>query len=237
MEPQAAVAAKIAAIYGEIQPMKKDAKNSFFKYEYLSEAAIKAAMLPLMAKHKLVFRFVRFTDVQRTPFKTRNGESQKLTATAHFEFMDGETGQREPVEMMIEAIDDQDKGFQKALTNAQKYVLFGTFMLPTGDPKDDSEHDGNNTEPEPRTRREPVQAPPSETVNPEIQKLWDKMTGQKEAIAAIMHWQPVVGDTVYRAILSKYGIEYATDVRKPNVARAIVADLYTAHHAQEMRAA
>lgn len=229
MEPQAAVAAKIAAIYGELRPLQKDGQNTHFKYNYATEAAVKSALLPLLAKHKLVFRFVKFSGVER------NG--QKTTMTAHFEFICGESGAKEPVEMMVDVIEAQDKTFQKALTNAQKYALFGTFMLPTGDPADDSEHDSNEPK-EQKPRREPVQAPPSESVNPEIAKLWEKMTGQKESVAAIMAWQPILGETVYRAVLAKYGLQFATDVKQKKVAMAIVADLYAADKAaQEMRAA
>lgn len=240
---------KIAAIYNEIRPLQKDAQNERFRYKYLSEATIKAEMLPLLAKHQLVFRFVRFSDIAQREVKTQSGTTTLTTATVHFEFACAETGQTLPVPFVIDCLEGQDKTYQKLLTNAQKYVFFGTFMLPTGDPRDDAEHtDNEQGEPEPKRRPAPASKPApkkpeptadsTQPVDAELQTLWGRMKDASSTSEVIESFRPLLGDDAYYTALNRFGMDNATQLagRKMGDIKALVKYLlmqYRALNAQK----
>lgn len=133
---------KLNAIMADIGILKKDKRNEHFKYEYLSEEAIKKAVQPLLVKHGVNFQ-VEITDVRISEkitvegSKTITESGNKTTLLMTYRFVDIETGETLEGTFAGEGVDNQDKGTWKALTGAIKYILTTTFLVPTGD---DPEH-------------------------------------------------------------------------------------------------
>lgn len=119
---------KLNAIMADIGTLKKDKRNEHFKYEYLSEEAIKKAVQPQLVKHGVNFQ-VEITEVRH--------EGNKTTLLMTYRFVDIDTGEALEGTFAGEGVDNQDKGTWKALTGAIKYILTTSFLVPTGD---DPEH-------------------------------------------------------------------------------------------------
>jgi len=114
---------KLNKIMGEIGVLKKDKRNSHFKYDYLSEEAIKKAVQPLLVKHGVNFQ-VDITSVEN--------EGNKVTIMLDYSFTDIETGESVNGKFAGVGVDNQDKGIWKAATGAIKYILTTSFLVPTG---------------------------------------------------------------------------------------------------------
>ncbi len=121
---------KLHAIMSEITYLTKDKINPHFKYNYLSEQAIKEAVQPQLIKHGVVFKL----DVNKV--------EQQGTLTSiwvSYTFADIETSDQINGSFYGYGVDNQDKGLYKAITGAIKYIMTSTFLIPTGDdPETDS---------------------------------------------------------------------------------------------------
>jgi len=147
-EDQAKVAAKIAAIAGEIKGMTKDSTNPHFKYDYTSIQETIRVIAPLMAAHNLAF----IPSIERVE---RQGDL--TTVYGQFSLICGETGQSIAVPWAGEGKDNQDKGINKAIRAAQKYFLLITFLASADDEK---EADGSPpSQDRPVTKRTPDTRP------------------------------------------------------------------------------
>lgn len=134
-EAQAArdFAAKLVACSADLAHLSKDGTNSHFKYKFVSEAQVKAAVKPVLIKHGLAITGVN-ADLQ--PGGTPGSACVKVAVTigdgiyfATFEGVGGGT-------------DSGDKAPMKATAAALKYALTSAFIIPTNDdPEADPETD------------------------------------------------------------------------------------------------
>jgi hypothetical protein len=75
------------------------------------------------------------------------------TVRCDYEIIDIDTGQKHRLESVGQGSDMQDKGSNKALTGAYKYLLLRTFAIPTGEDPDKTSSDELNDAGKDRTKK------------------------------------------------------------------------------------
>lgn len=125
------VYAKIAAVQAEVQATAKSGSVSFGKtnYKHMREHDLLEVLKPLLKKYNLVL----LPDVSQW---TREGNH--LHIAFEMRVIDPEADPdgnvfETTVRMPNEAVDSGDKAMNKSLTNALKYCLQKTFLIPTED--------------------------------------------------------------------------------------------------------
>lgn len=139
MSEHKSLAAKMAAIMGDVATMTKDGTNQAQKYNFTTAEQVKAAIRPLLKKHNVAL-FASILDLQRDTAPTKSGGSVVMTiAKMCFTLVCGDTGEKMECVWFGEANDYADKGANKATTAATKYFLTNTFLLSTTEPESDEE--------------------------------------------------------------------------------------------------
>ncbi len=139
MAEQKSLAVKMAAIMGDVPTMIKNGQNIQQKYQYVTAEDVKAAIRPLLKKHKVAI-FSQMVDVQRESNINKNGSTVvTVLAKMRFTVVCGETGETMECSWYGEANDFADKAVNKAATAAEKYWLINTFLLSTTEPESDEE--------------------------------------------------------------------------------------------------
>lgn len=149
-QPTGGLVTAINEVMREVKYLQKTGKNKFHDYKYASEADMKAAIQPAMAKHGLALlpSSITFTTVE--VHKTSKGKEQYRTdMRVQFKLLHT-SGEHESVEAIGCGIDGEDKGVYKAMTGAIKYAMHSVFLIPTGE---DPEKDENATQHEQPTMR------------------------------------------------------------------------------------
>jgi hypothetical protein len=138
-EQPKSLAAKMAAIMGEVATMTKDGTNAAQKYNFTTAEQVKAALRPLLKKHKVAL-FANMLDVTRETSINKNGTTVvTVIAKMCFTLVCGDTGERMDCIWYGEANDYADKAVNKSATAALKYFLTNTFLLSTTEPESDEE--------------------------------------------------------------------------------------------------
>jgi hypothetical protein len=146
--------AKLALIMGEIDRVAKTGWNDFHKYPFAREADIVEAVRGKLSEQK-IFIFPNIESISRTPLeRTTKGGVTKTFITdimVKWTFIDGESGEQYDCLIPGCGEDSGDKGFYKAFTGSEKYLLTKAFLIPTlDDPENhDAETAGHQAE-EPR---------------------------------------------------------------------------------------
>lgn len=137
--PPQSLAAKMAAIMGDVPTMIKNGQNVQQKYLYVTAEDVKAALRPLFKKYNIAV-FSSMVGVDRKEGTTKSGGASMTTvARMRFILMCGETGEKMECEWFGESTDYGDKSVNKAATAAEKYWLINTFLLSTTEPDADQE--------------------------------------------------------------------------------------------------
>lgn len=142
-EKQGAIFPALAAIMAEVPNISKDRKNTGQGYNFRGIDDVYNAINPIMAKHG-VFMLPEVIDVKREERPAKNGGTMafvQVHVRYHFTAKDGSSVSAEAAG---EGMDSGDKATAKAMSGAQKYVIFQTFLVPTADQKD-----AENDNPEP----------------------------------------------------------------------------------------
>lgn len=153
MEPNTepiALYEKLLAIMSEAQYIQKDGEVAYgsTKFKYASEKVIKELIQPLLVKHGVLFFPTKVEILEQSKNSkttTRVGkeatevseQGDNLTRIRYwYRFADVTTGQF--IEGFCDALghDNLDKGWNKAITGAIKYVLSSTFLFVTGNDPD-----------------------------------------------------------------------------------------------------
>lgn len=143
---RASLYAKLARVMHQLGRIPKTGYNKHFEYAFATDADISDAIRSKLAEEKVAFFAEMLTSDQETITReTKYGPktTYRTVATFAFTFADGETGATMTTKWSGESLDEQDKGLNKAATAALKYFLLKTFILSTGDPKDDPDEDVN----------------------------------------------------------------------------------------------
>jgi hypothetical protein len=124
---------KLAAISKEVGHIDKTGKNSHFNYAFMEHSQVVATLRPIMDEYGVVVDFeamdATFTDTGKS-FRVLLHMKYTVTnadkPSEHFERL-----------WVSEAMDQQDKGINKALTAAEKNVFAKLFHLSDRDLEDD----------------------------------------------------------------------------------------------------
>lgn len=157
--PKARLYAKIANVMADVKRVEKRGRNDHFKYDFVTAEDVKDLVRPLLAKHGLAL----LPTIEGMERETKG--NQVLTRlTVSFTLACGETGETVTSLWHGEALDNQDKGINKALTAVLKYYLINTFQVSTGDEADPDAGQGT-----------PQSAPASGEITKEILKFYRQL--------------------------------------------------------------
>lgn len=137
------LAARLCLVQGDAENPKKSGFNTHHNYAYVTAADALDALRPLLAKHGVAVyppTVVREDDIQGT---TRAGGAKSqahLTLAYRIESADDPADYVEVVWAARANDTDGDKGIYKALTNAQKYLMFALGLV-SGEDQDNVEDD------------------------------------------------------------------------------------------------
>lgn len=136
--PPIKLLAKLAAIFAKVESLPKDGKNEHFNYRFATEASAKRVLHPLFAEQRIVLKVdVLAAEIVVRQSHDKSGEPKEITKiTLAYAFIDCESGESLSGQFMGYGEDSNDKGVWKAVTGCVKYILFETFLIPTGDDPD-----------------------------------------------------------------------------------------------------
>lgn len=123
---------KLLAIMRECSYIQKDKENSFHRYRYASEAAIKEKLHSALVRYGVLFQCDVVSFDERTGLG-KDGKETLAKCQFHYAFEDVETGDKREGTFFGTGVDNADKHLYKAVTGAVKYILTTTFLIPTGD--------------------------------------------------------------------------------------------------------
>lgn len=175
-----AILGKLHLVMTEVDYIQKDGKNSFQKYSYASEYAIKEKFHEAFTKHKIIFQF------STSNVRIENGLTFLDCAYA---FHDVESGESLSGTFVGSGAGRDEKGNYAAVTGAIKYILTSNFIVPTGD---DTEDDKNEA-PKKVFTKQPVSQTPLTT---------EKITRTQVAKIFELASQKGIADTKERVIPS-----------------------------------
>lgn len=131
---------KIARIMGNVARIPKRGRNDFHKYDFVTEGDVVDAIRTQLSEERIAF-FARMLSFEQVP---AGEKSVKTSAAFEFIFADADTGDVMVCPWHGEALDNGDKGVNKAATAALKYFLLKTFMISTGE--DDADGEGHEAQ-------------------------------------------------------------------------------------------
>ena len=154
---------KIHLVMKAVPYIKKDSENSFHKYSYASELAIKTALGEAFREHGIVFQLETLGQEIVDMGKDKNNTPILMTVVkCKYTFHDIESAECLSGEFTSSGPARDDKGLWAATTNAIKYILTSTFLIPTGD---DAENDSNHPTAD---KKKPTQTTKTTKTNPKI---------------------------------------------------------------------
>jgi len=165
---------KLAEVMGEVGRVAKNGKNTFHKYDYVTEADLVDAVRSKLADRNVIL-IPSVEGVEERTITTDRGKASTVTTVrVAFTFCDGDTGATHRAEWAGAGDDSADKGIYKAYTGALKYFLMKSFLIATGD---DPENDSRQSPGRPAAPPKPV-GPPIDADRAGVigQKISDAMT-------------------------------------------------------------
>jgi ERF superfamily len=161
------VYALIAAVSADVAKtgIEKNRKNEQQGYKFRGVDDVYNVLAPVLARHGLVIlpRMLSRECVER---QTQRGNALfYITVEAEFDFVSAHDGSRHTARTYGEAMDSGDKGTNKAMSAAYKYVTFQTFCIPT---EGDHDADAQTVDPiEPLAEpARPAKPPAAKVVKP-----------------------------------------------------------------------
>jgi|HubBroStandDraft_4_1064222.scaffolds.fasta_scaffold00050_24 hypothetical protein len=147
---------KLCEVMAAVERVAKRGRNEFHKYDYVTEADLADAIRKELASRHL-FIFPNVTKVVRSPLEVETTKwvnnqpiqvvrkTQLTEIEVEWTFADGESGEEKTIVVHGVGEDNVDKGFYKAFTGSEKYMLMKAFLIPTGDdPEQDSKEDAKS---------------------------------------------------------------------------------------------
>lgn len=159
MELRGKLALKLSKAYEEVSAVAKDGRNTEHKYNFASAETIYATCRAGMAKVGLAILPFMGSSIEAPILKKdQSGERRGAYLQVQFDYclIDTETGYTVVIPWVGEVMEYGDKAYNKASTNATKYMLRTLFLLPVD--KDDDPDKGSE-QGRPALRHGTVQEP------------------------------------------------------------------------------
>lgn len=160
LTPPLSLYARINRVKAGLKRVAKSGTNQHFGYKFATESDISDALRELMDEHGvcLLYHGPEKDDISVSEMGSSASGKAKLLAKCWIKYevinVDDPT-QREWVYGYGEAMDMEDKGHNKAITNCHKYVLMKLFDVSTGDPQEDPDFHGHADAPATRPPPKP----------------------------------------------------------------------------------
>lgn len=135
---------RVAAAAAKLAYLQKEGFNKHFKYSFVGEAQVKAAVKAALAEFGLVLKSVDYQ-----PLGEITGRTAVLRCTVVVGDAASINGNCVTYVGIGAGTDSSDKAPMKACAAALKYALTSGFLIPTGD---DPENDAEEPEEEPPTK-------------------------------------------------------------------------------------
>lgn len=187
---QPSVYARLVAVQGEMKRVAKTGYNDHFKYNFATESDIADAARDACAKHGLAICYLG-PDMEQSTVeeggKTKFGAIKwRYRVIVRYKVVNvDDPNEFFEVTGWGEALDQEDKGHNKAITNAQKYVYMKLLNIATGDDQADPDRHAHAdmVEHEPRkprksaaqAQREKQKPQPNDEMAPAGKKFADKI--------------------------------------------------------------
>lgn len=173
-DPQAQLYTAMAAVLGKVSRVKKNGRNDFHKYDYVTEGDLVDALRTLLSEHGISF-WPSVASYEEEPIQNARGKTEfKATVQLATTFAHSSGGTMTTM-WVGQGMDASDKAFYKAYTGAVKYALMKTFLVSTGD---DPELDVREVEAPQRRqparkapRKQAPQKPPAQTPGARLGRL------------------------------------------------------------------
>lgn len=143
------LAKKLSSVYSAAS-VKKRGKNPYFGYEYVMAEDVFETVRRKLAELG-VFVFHSIDSVERRELKTRQGSATVTSVAVTITLADGDSDETVSLKWVGEALDNEDKGVQKAATSAVKYALMKLFLVSSGEDDPDSGPAPQNAAPAPKS--------------------------------------------------------------------------------------
>lgn len=131
------LSAAIIAVMGAIHAVEKNGLNTHFKFKYQAWDDVLPAVKLACVEHKLAV-IPEVKAVERG--------DKKVTVLMNYHLLSGDDSM--VVSYAGEALDNDDKAIQKAITSATKYFYLKTFMIPI---EGEEDPDGSSAKTQPNT--------------------------------------------------------------------------------------
>ena len=149
-EPKRNLRQKLLAIAAAVGRLPKSGYNQHFRYNYVLESDVLQAVRDAAIKEGVV---IRVDDMRLMDSRETSRGNRIVQLLVCFRIEDADSADVIDIPWFAEALDNEDKGIQKAVTSAYKYFLLKTFFVSTGDDPDGS------AEQEPEPKAEPKVEP------------------------------------------------------------------------------
>lgn len=171
------LAEALAAAGAKMGTVPKNGKNTFYGYSYATESDIVGAVRGALFECGVAI-VPAVTGFDRVPITVMTNKGDRATnrCTTHIAFtlIHGESGEQITTPWVGEALDAEDKGLSKCVTNALKYFLRQLFLIETGDLSDEIDNDEPTGKPKasaapegnPEAWRDEVEKPKAEPAKP-----------------------------------------------------------------------
>lgn len=200
--------AKMARIMGKLKRMSKGGTNQHFNYKFVTDADVADTIRELLAEENIAFFAEIVNSTQSTYEKTSSRGARFVRHSLiefTFTFACGDTGATMTRHWQAEAEDDADKGINKAATAAEKFFLLKTFVMSTGDERDDPDSDSHMNN---KSQQKPAAQKPATNGKPAPQAFPDVAAKEK----FVTHWQSTDNlseDEIKGALNIEYFRDYA----------------------------
>lgn len=169
------LASKMVKIMSETKRVAKNGRNEFHKYDYVTEADVMEAVRETLVKYNVfIFSSVIGTD------KNADMTSVVMQHT----IVDGDTNEKFEVKSFGQGQDKGDKGGNKAVTAATKYMFLKNLLIPTGDDPEATDENGKSTGPKSVKLAESVAASGSISITNDTPKKYG-FSGKVKVAAAV----------------------------------------------------
>lgn len=146
---------RLADVQAKIGYVEKDGENKFQHYKYTSEAMLIASLKPLLANTGLALIFTSKPPYTVTE-RERTGKEPVILTAVDCELKLVNIDKPEETITVTGSgfgIDSGDKGIYKAITGANKYMLFKLFQVSTGDDPEVGNREADQPDPSSRPAR------------------------------------------------------------------------------------
>lgn len=192
------LAKKLVQVLGNIKRVPKNGRNKYQNYDYTTQADAIEHVRPMLAEAGLALLY--------DCLEVQDLENARVRVKVQYTLIDSDSGEMRTTVCYGEARDadkqgqPQDKGLYKAITGANKYWLFQTFMISTGD--DPESDQGQGSQPRQQQQKPPSQAKPGCITD-----------GQSKRMFAIAKEANVSAEQV-KEICGKHGFKSRTEITK-----------------------